>query len=192
MARFFFLIVILLVVLSTSFRSAEVRIAKTPFFQDTLKRDTLEMDTISIIRELLSPDSIFEQRKKEYRTIYLWGDNKKPVQINPMGGILISINKIYSHFSKGGKQARRLQKVFEREHNDDLVNAIWKPYTVKFTPLKGDSLFVFQNYFQPNYKWFSEATHYEKLEYIVISMRVYRDSTAMIHDALRLPKLDFK
>ena len=106
--------------------------------------------------------------------------------------MLININKVFSHFSRIGKQSRRLQRVFKRELDEDLINVIWKPYTVKFTPLKGDSLFVFQNYFQPPYSWFSKASHYQKLEYIMHSLRSYQDSTEIIHKHYRLPKLDIK
>lgn len=165
------------------------------FAQDTLQRvkvqnDTLSIDTIAIRKELLSPDSIYRKKQKEHRTIYLWGDNKKPIQINPFGGIII--NKVYSHFSKKGKESRRLQRVFNVEYNADLINAIWRPYTVEFTELKGDSLFVFQTYFLPEYRWFSKATHYEKVEYVIRSMRTYRDSSAFIHRSLQLPKVYFK
>lgn len=160
--------------------------------RDTLRRDTLMIDTVSIHRELLSADSMYRLKQKEHRTIYLWGDNKKPVTINPFGGIAININKLYSHFSKKGKQSRRLQKVFDSELNADLVNGIWKPYTVKYTGLKGDSLFVFQTYFQPEYKSFRDGTHYEKLYYIIQSMRAYRESTEKIHGTMRLPKLNSK
>jgi len=157
-----------------------------------ISRDTLKMDTVAIAREKLAPDSIYKKKQQEYRTIYLWGDNKKPIQINPLGGILININKVYSHFSKKGKESRRLQRIFKAEHEDDLINTIWRPYTVDYAPLKGDSLLVFQTYFKPSYKWFSKATHYEKLAYITASMRLYRDSTEMIHQALKLPKITFK
>lgn len=161
-------------------------------FQDKWSRDTLQIDTVSVSRELLTADSMFRLKQKEHRQIYLWGDDKKPFQINPFGGILININKVYSHFSKKGKQSRRLQSVFKRELNEDLVNGIWKPYTIKYTNLRGDSLFVFQTYFRPDYKSFSEASHYEKLYFINQSMRLYRDSTSMIHDTLKLPNLIIK
>lgn len=160
-------------------------------YKDTIQ-DTLSIDTISVRREVITADSMYRKKQKEHRSIYLWGDNKKPIQINPLGGILININKVYSHFSKIGKESRRLQRVFNKELDDDLVNSFWKSYTVKFTALRGDSLFVFQTYFQPSYTWISQATHYEKLEYITHSMHLYRDSTEMIHQSLRLPKIDFK
>ena len=155
--------------------------------RDTIK-DTLGIDTIHIGMKVLSPQAAFREKQKEYRLIYFWGDNKNPIQINPFGGILINVNKVYNHFSKNGKAARRLQQVFNTQLNMDLINEIWKPYTNKYTPLKGDSLFVFQTYFQPEYTYFCNATHYEKLEYIFRSMRVYRDSSTVIHNLVRLPK----
>ena len=155
--------------------------------QDTLKRDTLGIDTVSIIKKY-GPQEKYEARKKEYRTIYMWGDNKKPVQINPLGGIAISINKIFSHFSKIGKNSRRLMRVFDSELEQDKVEQLWKPLTVKLTGLKGDSLFYFQMYFLPKSTFLEQASYYEKVEYVVQSMRIYRDSAAIIHQRMKLPK----
>ncbi|NGM74714.1 hypothetical protein [Sphingobacterium sp. SGL-16] len=112
----------------------------------------------------------------------MWGDNKKPVQINPLGGIAININKIYSHFSKIGKNSRRLQRVFENEYNIERTKALWKPLTLDLTNLKGDSLFYFQMYFLPQPGFLENASYYEKVEYVVKSMRIYRDSAAIIHE----------
>ena len=118
----------------------------------------------------------------------MWGDNKKPVQINPLGGIAININKIYSHFSKIGKNSRRLQRVFENEYNIERTEVLWKPLTVDLTNLKGDSLFYFQTYFLPQPGFLENASYYEKVEYVVKSMRIYRDSAAIIHERMKLPR----
>jgi hypothetical protein len=156
-------------------------------FLDTLKKDTLNIDTVGISKAL-SAEQRYEARKKQYRTIYMWGDNKKPVQINPLGGIAININKIYSHFSKIGKNSRRLQRVFENEYNIERTEVLWKPLTVDLTNLKGDSLFYFQMYFLPKPGFLENASYYEKVEYVVKSMRIYRDSAAIIHERMKLPR----
>ena len=156
-------------------------------FLDTLKKDTLNIDTVGISKAL-SAEQRYEARKKQYRTIYMWGDNKKPVQINPLGGIAINMNKIYSHFSKIGKNSRRLQRVFENEYNIERTEVLWKPLTVDLTNLKGDSLFYFQMYFLPEPGFLENASYYEKVEYVVKSMRIYRDSAAIIHKRMKLPR----
>lgn len=154
---------------------------------DTIDKDTLDIDTVSITKKF-GPDEKYELRKKAYREIYMWGDNKKPISINPFGGIAVSINKLYSHFSKIGKNSRRLQRVFKNEYDIDRVEVLWKPLTVKLTGLKGDSLFYFQMYFLPAPGFLEKATYYEKVEYVVKSMRIYRDSSTVIHQRMKLPK----
>lgn len=158
---------------------------------DTISKDTLDIDTVSISK-ILSPEEKFNQKKKQNRTIYMWGDNKKPFAKNPYGGILININKVFSHFTRLGKQSRRLQNVFNKELEQDKVEALWMPLTVKLTPLKGDSLFYFQMYFLPKSDFLENATYYEKVEYIVQSLRVYRDSTEVILQRMKLPKVSIE
>lgn len=155
---------------------------------DTLKNDTLDIDTVSI--KLLTAQEKYDKKKKEHRTAYMWGDNKKPVTINPLGGIAININKLFSSFSKIGKRSRRLQRVFKREYEIETTEALWKPLTVKLTNLKGDSLFYFQMYFLPEPGFLEESSYYQKVEYVVKCMRVYRDSSAIIHQRMRLPSYE--
>lgn len=158
---------------------------------DTLKRDTLEIDTVGINKGLTA-DQKYKARKNHYRTAYMWGDNKKPFIINPLGGIALNINKLYSHFSKKGKNSRRLMKLFKNEYDIDRTEILWKPLTVKLTDLKGDSLFYFQMYFLPEPDFLENATYYEKVEYVVKSMRMYCDSTDVVHQRMKLPKWQIK
>ena len=187
MIRNLFALVFLLIIGLSSSRGYNIHQEYTALL-DTTKRDTLKIDTVSISRILTAEDKL-DKKKREHREIYMWGDNKKPISINPLGGILININKIYSHFSRIGKQSRRLQKVFEQEYEQDKVEKLWMPLTVKLTDLKGDSLFYFQMYFLPTSSFLENASYYEKVEYVTKSMRIYRDSTEVIHQRMRLPKI---
>lgn len=58
--------------------------------KDSIDRDTLQVDTVTILRGVLSADSMFRLKKNDHRSIYLWGDNKKAIGVNPLGGILIN------------------------------------------------------------------------------------------------------
>jgi len=186
MKAILFTSMILCILFLSSFKQSVISI-KEYSFQRTVNKDTLQIDTVGINKGLTA-DQKYKARKKQYRTVYMWGDNKKPLSINPLGGILININKVYSHFSKIGKNSRRLQKVFKNEYDIDRTEALWKPLTVKLTELKGDSLFYFQMYFLPEPDFLENATYYEKVEYVVKSMRIYRDSTEVIHQRMKLPK----
>lgn len=153
--------------------------------KDTIKKDTLAIDTVSIGITIAQKQ---EARKRQYRTAYMWGDNKKPLGVNPKGGLALNINKLFSHFSKKGKNSRRLMSLFKNEFDMDSVNVLWKPLTVKLTDLRGDSLFYFQMYFLPEPGFLENSSYYEKVEYVTKSMRIYRDSASVIHERMKLPK----
>lgn len=68
-------------------------------------------------------------------------------------------------------------KLFKNEYDIDRTEVLWKPLTVKLTDLRGDSLFYFQMYFLPEPDFLENASYYEKVEYVVKCMRIYRDST---------------
>ena len=158
-------------------------------FIDTVRKDTLNIDTLSI-QKSLTAEQKYKRNQHTNRTAYLWGDNKKIAKTNPKGGMLFSINKLYSHFTKKGKQSRRLIRFFENDYDQDKIERLWKPLTVDLTKLKGDSLFYFQMYFQPSSEFLETSEYHEKVAYVVKAMRVYRDSTEYIHQKMRLPKID--
>ncbi|MFZ4863610.1 hypothetical protein ACL9RF_15650 [Sphingobacterium sp. Mn56C] len=149
--------------------------------------DTLKIDTVAIKGNEQSAEEIFENRKVDYKLIYLWGDTKNMITVNPLGGIAINLNKLYNKFSKLGKDSRRLQRSFESEFEANRVNELWLPLTRNKVKLNGDSLFVFETYFRPTYVWLSTATEYEKLLYLKKCMQTYVDSTAVIHERIMIP-----
>lgn len=152
---------------------------------DTITKDTLSIDEILVERKLKSSLEKFEQKKEDHRKIYLLGDNKKPFIITPIG-IGANLNRIYNHFSKSGKQSRKLQRLFEKEYEDDLINDIWKPYTEEFSGLSGDSLSDFRVYYKPKLAWLSDASHYDKIYYIKSNLKNYLDSVELIKNKLKL------
>jgi len=157
------------------------------FWLDTIGKDTIEIEEIKIEKALPTLEEKFEQKKTDYRTIYLLGDNKKPFFISRTG-IGANLNKIYNHFSKSGIKARKLQRFFENEYEDDSMNEIWKPYSVEFSGLKSDSLQDFQIYYKPTFSWIVQASHYDRIYYIKTKLKNYLDSVEAIRSKLRLAK----
>jgi len=164
--------------------------AQTPSYlvtsvQDTIRRDTIVLEEV-VVHQKLSPEEQLEAKKAYHKEIFGLGDNKNMVIINPLGGIAVNIQKVYNHFSRRGKGARRLQRIFEEEYADDLVNALWNPLLDEYIPLQGDSLQKFSLYFKPDLDFLANATHYERVEYMVNSLKNYRDSVDVIHKNLEL------
>ena len=161
------------------------------FYTDTIKipRDTIGIEEVVVKREVLTPEEQFERNKKEYRIIYLHGDNSKIVEgfsIFPPA-IVLNINKIYNHFSASGKRARRFQQVLEDDFMQDKVRESWHPLTQKLTRLEGQELEDFRRYYQPEFAWWVRTEEYERLDYVFKKLKTYRDSSVYIREYLLLP-----
>lgn len=155
---------------------------------DTLKnptKDTIQIETVTVNRQVLTPEQKFNQKKEEYRLIYFWGDTKDMLSIS--NGLALNVNKLYNKFSKQGRNARRLQRVFEREYLQDIVLEKWLPLTEEYTDLQHDSLTIFRVYYQPNINWIRDFDEYERIAYIVTSLKNYRDSADYIHQMMLIP-----
>jgi hypothetical protein len=155
---------------------------------DTLKnptKDTIQIETVTVNRQVVTPEQKFNQKKEEYRLIYFWGDTKDMLSIS--NGLALNVNKLYNKFSKQGRNARRLQRVFEREYLQDIVLEKWLPLTEEYTDLQHDSLTIFRVYYQPNINWIRDFDEYERIAYIVTSLKNYRDSADYIHQMMLIP-----
>ncbi|KGE15254.1 hypothetical protein [Sphingobacterium deserti] len=153
--------------------------------QDTLKTDTIAIEEILISRKM-DPRSIFEAKKAYHKEIYLLGDNKDMFTFSPFGGIAVNIQKLYNHFSHRGRAARKLQRRFELEYEQDLATEIWEPLLLEYTTLRGDSLTKFKLYCNPSLDFLHEASHYDHIAYLLQNVKNYKDSADIIHNRLRL------
>lgn len=153
-----------------------------------LPLDTIGIEEVVIKREVLTPEEQFKRDSSEYRIIYFNGDNKDMFIVNIFPPVLlININKLYNHFSKTGKRARNLQKVFRDRFENDKVNQTWYPLTQQLSKLDGQQLEDFRRYYQPNYDWWVVAEEYEQLDYLFKRLRNYGDSASYIRKYLALP-----
>ncbi|MFD2597688.1 hypothetical protein ACFSQ3_01895 [Sphingobacterium corticis] len=155
-----------------------------------LYRDTIGIESVEINHEVLTPEEKYERNKREFRSIYFNGDNKNiitAIGIIPPG-IAVNINKLYNHFAKSGKQARRFQKVLADDFKLDKVNQTWYPLTQKLTKLDGQQLEDFRRYYHPDFEWWAAAEEYEQLDYIFKRLKNYQDSSVHIRAYLALPK----
>lgn len=155
-----------------------------------LYRDTIGIESVEINHEVLTPEEKYERNKREFRSIYFNGDNRNiitAIGIIPPG-IAVNINKLYNHFAKSGKRARRFQKVLADDFKLDKVNQSWYPLTQKLTKLDGQQLEDFRRYYHPDFEWWAAAEEYEQLDYIFKRLKNYQDSSAHIRTYLALPK----
>ncbi len=154
---------------------------------DTLQKDTLAIEAVVVEKQVGALEKL-EAKKAYHKEIFLLGDNKGMVSLPITGGIAINIQKLYNHFSRRGRGARRLERTFEREYEDDLVDSIWNPLLAAYTTLRGDSLTTFSLYAKPPLAFIAQATDYERVEYLLHKLKNYQDSTEVIHRRFMLQR----
>ena len=125
---------------------------------------------VDIHDKRLTPLQKFEQNKADYKQIYRIGDDKNAFGFGGgIEGILLTINidKLYSKFSKEGKDARKLQKTLVNDYHADIVNSRFTDSLVtRITGLKGEKLDDFMINNRPSYEFITQASEYDLISYI--------------------------
>jgi len=159
--------------------------------QDTVKKknkkDTLRLDTAQVDSKNNTAQDKFNEKRETYSFIYPLGDTKEMVKLPKKGGIGFSISKLYNKFSRKGRHARKLQRKFEKEYQQDLIREEWYAFTKEYSKLSGDSLNKFRIYYEPSLTWLYENDRYEKIAYVHKCLKYYLDSVDIIHRRLQLP-----
>ncbi len=124
------------------------------------------------LREVLVKDSLenarkrYEEAKKQFSNLTRIGNNKDLLSIGS-GGVGLSIDAIWSAFSREGKNARRLMDVMERDYINNFIDEKFNKKLVgEVTGLKGDRLEVFMLKYRPSYYFVYGASEYNLVEYI--------------------------
>lgn len=130
------------------------------------------LKTVVIKSTPASPESIYEQNKKEYKDIYVKGDKSHMIFIplGPLGllsaGLALNIDKLYNALSKQGKDARRLQRNLTGDYKNSVVDKRFNPLAAQITGYKDDKLkdFIMDN--RPSYEMVARSSDYDLVQYI--------------------------
>lgn len=113
-----------------------------------------------------SPAETFKLNKQEYRDIYRKGDQSHAVVITPFG-IGLSVDKIYSAFSKEGRDARRLQRNLIVNYKNGVVDERFtKKLVASITGYQDEKLTTFMEKNQPSFDQITWYSDYELILYV--------------------------
>lgn len=130
-----------------------------------LKKTSIFIDPVTVVARK-TPEQILAERRRDYDKAYKLADPGSYLSVGPTGAGL-SINAIYSLFSKEAKNARRLTKYFQREYEENIVDIRFTKELVRnVTGLEGDPLDNFMIRYRPSYDFVSLASHYQMVNYI--------------------------
>lgn len=154
-----------------------------------LKRKSIRLQEVIVKDTLQSPSKRLKEIQEDYKDIYLKGNSSDIFNIggpNGGGGVGLSIDALYSAFSKEGKDARKLQKILDRDYKELVIDYRYTPDLVQqATGLGGIKLRDFMQQYRPSYNFVLEANDYELLLFIRASYQKYLKNPA----AYRLPPL---
>lgn len=154
--------------------------------------DTLQIEEVSVTASPLTPEEKLLQRQDDYRIIYLNGDYSnifEQMTISQIGiTVFLNGNKVYNRFSASGKEARLLQEMIQDEFEEDKINEVWIPMTAQYTGLRGQDLADFRRYYRPYYADFANMQQEDRLDYLIRSVKNFKDSAEYIRAYLELPQ----
>jgi hypothetical protein len=138
---------------------------------------------------LKTPSKRLQQIQEEYKDIYRIGNSSDLLHTGGgqgLGGVGLSIDALYSLFSRQGKNARNLQKTIDRDFKDLVIDYRYSPALIQqVIGLTGTKAKDFMQQYRPAYSFVLEANDYDMVRFIQEAYRRYRQNPA----AYRLPPL---
>ncbi|UIR55770.1 hypothetical protein LZQ00_16065 [Sphingobacterium sp. SRCM116780] len=130
-----------------------------------LRRESIYIDEVSVVAKK-DPDEILKNARIDYEKAFRLSEPGDLFSVGQNGAGL-SINSIYSLFSREAKNAKRLKKIIENDYKDNIVDYKFSEQLVsRTTGLTGDELNKFRRIFRPNYFFIVSCNQYELTNYI--------------------------
>lgn len=130
-----------------------------------LKRKAIMIAPVTVMGRI-SPEEILAKRKEDYDKAYRLADPGDFVSVGQNGAGL-SIDAVYNYFSKEGKNARRLTKYFQKEYEDNYIDAIFTKELVRsVTGLEGEALENYMIRYRPTYEFVLTSDRFQLIKYI--------------------------
>jgi len=155
----------------------KIIVEKEGYFTDTLtyagqavllvymRRSSIYIPEVRVVARQ-SPDDVLKATKEAYRKSFNLADPGDVFTVGPTGAG-ISINAIYSLFSREVKQAKRLTKIIQEDYEANVVDYNFtRDLVSNITGLKGDQLTLFMRNYRPSYNFVKLATPYQLSSYI--------------------------
>ncbi|TKC04883.1 hypothetical protein FA047_14010 [Pedobacter frigoris] len=156
---------------------------KSVYFQ--LKSLGINLREVSIIGKKMTPKEQYDKTFKEYKYALDKGKAKDLLNLG-LGGAGLGIDAIYNLLSREGKNARRLQKILERDYREAIIDYRFKPDYVKSVLQIGDyEAEDFMSQYRPSYEFTLSASDYAFVVFLKNSYASYKRNP----EAFRLPPL---
>lgn len=176
-----------LVLTKNGYKSDTIKIAGQHSLIVYLKRTSIVLNEVNIRDSLLSPEKKLEAAKDQFNKIYGTLSDRDIISMgNGSSGAGVSIDALYNIFSKQGRNARRLDKIIQRDHRENVIDYRFNRSAVALaTGLSDPKLTDFMQKYRPGYYFVISASDYDFIAYIRASLIRYQNNP----DAYTLPSL---
>ena len=135
-----------------------------------LKRLAIPLAEVLVQDSVLSARKRYEELRKQFNSLNRIGNNKDLLAFGNNGGVGLSVDALWSAFSREGKNARKLQEIMERDYVNNFIDERFtKALVTKTTGLRGGKLEVFMLNYRPSYFFVLGASEYDLISYIKIA-----------------------
>lgn len=167
----------LLVAQLEGFRSDTIKVSGTVDLVFYLRRNSIRLQEVVIKDSLKTPSKRLQEIQEEYKDIYRIGNSSDLLKTgggSGLGGVGLSIDALYSLFSRQGKNARNLQKTIDRDFKDLVIDYRYTPALIQqVIGLPGAKAKDFMQQYRPAYSFVLEANDYDMIRFIQEAYRRY-------------------
>ncbi|TAF44902.1 MAG: hypothetical protein EAZ51_07860 [Sphingobacteriales bacterium] len=147
-----------------------------------LKRLAIPLAQVTVKDTVLSAQAKYENTKKQFHNLYRLGNNNDVFSIGP-NGAGISIDALWSTFSREGRNARHLMEIMERDYQNQVIDQRFNAKIVqRETGLIGEKLLRFLISYRPSYFFAVRASEYEFLSYINLAFNKFKTNPYYYND----------
>jgi len=111
------------------------------------------------------------------------------VVITPVSiGLSFDISSLYSKLSKSGKSESRRFNWLKVEILERKLDDVWFSMTNKYSSLDSINIKYYQIYYRPGASEFLTLSEAEQLNYLIFTLKNYKDSVNIIKEIVSLPQ----
>ncbi len=144
-----------------------------------LQKTSIALQQVDIKDSAKTARQKYDEARQQFKRIYRIGNTEDLLIIggqNGAGGAGLGIDAIYNAFSRSGRNARKLQEIFERDYKNNFIDQRFNDALVKkITGLIGGRLKEFMFLNRPDYNFIVVADDYQLIKYIKIKYERYKN-----------------
>lgn len=135
-----------------------------------LQRLAIPLQEVLVKDSVLSARKRYEEMREQFNTLNRLGNNHDLLAIGS-GSVGLSIDALWSAFSREGKNARKLADIMDRDYKNNFIDEKFNRQLIKkVTGLGGDKLEVFILNYRPSYYFVYGASEYDLVSYIKMAL----------------------